>query len=138
LGVWPWFGGGVSWETVVDSQYARVLIETGVVGMAAFVFLFYRIMRTAREAHRWSRDWVAKGLSLGVSAAFVGLIVHGLATITFLIVRIMEPFWFLAALAVVARQVALADHERRVVEYRRANAPTSPQAQPTQAQPAQA
>lgn len=138
LGVWPWLGGGVSWETVVDSQYARVLIETGVLGMAAFAFLFYRILRTMREAHRWSRDWVAKGLSLGVSAAFVGLIVHGLGTITFLIVRIMEPFWFLVALAVVAREVALADYERRVLEYRRANAPTAPGAEPALAQPAHA
>ncbi|MFA6241035.1 MAG: hypothetical protein WC655_08905, partial [Candidatus Hydrogenedentales bacterium] len=38
LYVWPWFGGGVSWDRVLDSQYARVLIETGLFGFATFVF----------------------------------------------------------------------------------------------------
>lgn len=112
LSVWPWFGGGVSWENVLDSQYARVFIETGVVGFAAFLFLLYRVLRTTRESYRWSRDWVAKGLGLGISACTFGLIVHGLGTITFLIVRIMEPFWFLVALSVVARDVAIRDHAR--------------------------
>ena len=117
LGVWPWLGGGISWENVLDSQYARILIETGILGFTAFAFLLFQIMRTTRQAFRWSRDWMLKGLSLGMVATTVGLIVHGMGTISFLIVRIMEPFWFLLALCVVARHIALEEYGLRLREY---------------------
>lgn len=118
LRVWPWFGGGVTWGRVLDSQFALVLIETGVFGALTFGFLLYRTVKTTREAYRWSRDWVAKGLALGAFAFTVGMLVHALGTITFLIVRIMEPFWFLIALTVVAREVAIREHARRLHEQR--------------------
>lgn len=108
----PWFGGGVSWETVMDSQYARVILETGLFGLAAFLFLQYRLLRTAREAHRWSRDWLSRGLGLGMIAGIVGIIVHSLGTISFLIIRIMEPFWFLMALTAVVRSLAFEEARR--------------------------
>jgi hypothetical protein len=117
LGVWPYLGGGVSWDTVLDSQYARLLIETGFFGLFAFLFMLYRILRTARQTQRWSSDWVGQGLGLALMAISAGLIVHGFGTISFLIVRIMEPFWFLMALTVVARDVAIRDHAQRVAAY---------------------
>ncbi len=113
LKVWPWFGGGVSWETVYDSHYARVIIETGLLGFAAFLFMQYRILRTTHEAYRWSRNWLARGLALGAHTATIGLIVHAMGTISFLIIRIMEPFWFILALTVVVRAIAVEDHLRR-------------------------
>lgn len=114
LRVWPWFGGGISWDTVLDSQYARVIIETGLVGMAAFTLLLVRILQTTRETYLWTRDWVARGLGIGMTGATVGLIIHGMGTISFLIVRIMEPFWFLIALCAVCRELALNDYATRV------------------------
>ena len=114
LTVWPWFGGGISWDTVLDSHFARVLIETGLFGFAAFVFMLWRVLKTTHEAYRWSRYWVAKGLSLGMLATCVGLIAHSFGTISFLIVRIMEPFWFLIALTCVAREIAVLDHRARL------------------------
>ena len=120
LHVAPWFGGGVSWETVLDSQYARVIMETGLVGLCAFLFMQFRIMRTSRQALHWSRDWVGRGLALGTWAASVGLIVHSLGTISFLIVRIMEPFWFLLAMTVVVRSCAIKDSARYQAEQKRA------------------
>lgn len=106
----PWFGGGVSWETVLDSQYARVLIETGVIGFCAFLFLLYRILLTTHQAYMWSPDWVGKGLALGAFAATIGMIVHSLGTISFLIVRIMMPFWYVLGLTAVVRWRALLHH----------------------------
>lgn len=119
LHIAPWFGGGVAWETVLDSQYARVIMETGLFGLAAFLFLQYRLIRTGRETYRWSPDWVGRGLALGMAAATIGLITHSLGTISFLIVRIMEPYWFLMALTVTARLSALDYHSRRIQEQRR-------------------
>lgn len=106
LRAWPLLGGGIAWDTVLDSQYARVLMETGLIGFGAFVFLLYRLLRVCRETHRWSRDWLGRGLAVGMAAATVGIAVHSLGTITFLIVRVMEPYWFLMALTVVLRQRA--------------------------------
>lgn len=112
LRVWPWFGGGVAWDRVLDSQYARVLIETGIIGFIAFIFLQMRLLKTTREGFLWSSDWVARGVSLGAFVATLALIVHSLGTISFLIVRIMEPYWFLIALATVCRTIAIEDYIR--------------------------
>lgn len=120
LTIWPWFGGGISWDTVLDSQFARVMIETGLIGFAAFVFLLWRVLKTTNETLRWSRYWVAKGLALGMLATTAGLIAHSFGTISFLIIRIMEPFWFLMALTCVAREIALLDHSNRLKAYREA------------------
>lgn len=112
LRIWPWFGGGVSWDRVLDSQYARVLIETGIVGFVAFVFLQMRLLKTTREGYLWSTDWVARGVSLGAFVTTLALIVHSLGTISFLIVRIMEPYWFIVALANISRTIAIENYIR--------------------------
>jgi hypothetical protein len=107
------FGGGVSWESVLDSQYARVLLETGVVGFIAFFFLQIQVLRTTRQAYRWTEDWMARGIALGMFGATMALIVHSFGTISFLIVRIMEPYWFLIAVTVSIRNEALFIHGQR-------------------------
>ena len=114
------FGGGVSWESVLDSQYARVLLETGVIGFLAFVFLLFQMLRTTRQAYRWTDDWMARGVALGMFGATAALIVHSLGTISFLIVRIMEPYWFLMALAVSIRNEAIAKHLKLHLARKRA------------------
>lgn len=118
----PWFGGGVGWGMILDSQYARVIMETGLIGLCAFVFLQWRLFKTSREAFRWSRDWIGRGVALGVASATIGLIVHSLGTISFLIVRIMEPYWLLIALTVVVRSSAIEAYARQLRAQRRAQA----------------
>ena len=113
LRVWPWFGGGISWDNVLDSQYARVLIETGLFGIITFVFLLWQILKVTRETYHWSNDWFNRGMALGAFGTLIGLIVHGMGTISFLIVRIMEPFWFIIALTVVARSIAIEEYRQR-------------------------
>ncbi len=106
-------GAGVSWESVLDSQYARIILETGILGILAFGFMQFRILKTIRESYRWTDDWMGRGLGMGAFAVALALLVHGLGTISFLIVRIMEPYWFLMALIVVIRENALAKHWER-------------------------
>jgi hypothetical protein len=126
LSVWPWLGGGVEWGRILDSQYARVLIETGLLGFAAFMFLQWRLLLTTRQAYLWTDDWFARGLSMGAFTATVALVVHSMGTISFLIVRIMEPYWFLIALATVTRSIALEEYlARRAAE----KAQTTPEVQ---------
>lgn len=128
------FGGGVSWESVLDSQYARVLLETGVLGLLAFSFLLIQLLRTTRQAYRWTDDWMSRGIALGMFGATVALIVHSFGTISFLIVRIMEPYWFLIALTVSIRNEAIAVHRQRYLARKQAalsgKTPTEPAAEP--------
>ncbi len=48
-----------------------------------------------------SDDNYVKGLIMGVLAGFMSLLLHSIGSNTFIIVRIMEPFWFLMGLVVV-------------------------------------
>jgi len=119
LRVWPFFGGGVAWDRVLDSQYARVIIESGLVGFAAFVMLQLRILKGVRQSYLWAEDWVGRGLGIAVFAITFALIAHSMGTISFLIVRIMEPYWFLVALAMVVRHNAIEGFHRKKTEDER-------------------
>jgi O-antigen ligase len=107
----PVFGWGVTGWHFVDSQYFRTLSETGIVGFAAFVFLVYRIFAVAFHSRRKLSDGdpVFYGLSCGFIAGFVGLLVHAIGSNTFIIVRIMEPFWLCCALVYVLPEISRAD-----------------------------
>lgn len=110
----PLLGWGVTGYRFMDAQYARTLAETGIVGLAAFLALLVAILRAGLGAVRSLREPDERGLAVGFVAGAVGLMVHAIGANTFIIVRIMEPFWFLMALVVVSRQIALLDHEERL------------------------
>ncbi len=90
----PFIGYGVAGYTFVDAQFPRVLTETGLVGVVAFLYLLYSVFKLAFQRLRETEDPYYQGLIMGFLAGFVGLVVHSLGTNTFIIVRIMEPFWF--------------------------------------------
>jgi O-antigen ligase len=91
----PIFGYGVTGFAFMDAQYVRVLVETGLVGFVAFVWLLWRIFRTAWASHRHAIGTGFEGLTMGYLAGLVAMVTHGIGANTFIIVRIMEPFWFL-------------------------------------------
>src|SRR5919204_3383636 len=94
----PIFGWGVTGFSFMDAQYARALAETGLVGFAIFLWLMWAIWRHARAVHATRTDPDERGLVLGYLAGFVGLLVHGFGSNTFIIVRIMEPFWLMTGI----------------------------------------
>ncbi len=101
----PAFGYGVTGYRFLDSQYLRVLVETGLVGLLAFLWLQISLFRRARDILRTTRDPLYKGVALGFLVGFIALIVHSIGTNTFIIVRTMEPFWFLAAMVMMIPQL---------------------------------
>ncbi len=101
----PVFGYGVTGYHFIDSQYLRVLAETGLVGLLAFLWLQISLFRQARDVLRKTQDPLFKGVALGFLTGFIALVVHSIGTNTFVIVRIMEPFWFLAAMVVMIPQL---------------------------------
>ena len=95
----PLLGYGVTGFRFMDAQYPRMLVETGIIGVLTFAWLIYALfgvgLRTWRESQE---DDLLRGLSVGLIAGLVGLLVHAIGANTFIIVRIMEPFWFLTGI----------------------------------------
>lgn len=102
----PILGYGITGYTFIDGQYFRTLIETGLIGLSAFIYLLYSVFLTIFRIYRNSSDELIKGISLGLLAGFTGLLVHALSANTFIIIRIMEPFWLVMAMVVAGAGLA--------------------------------
>lgn len=101
----PLFGYGLTGVGIVDSQHALVLGEQGLLGVLTYLWVRWRLWTVGYRIFKTTGDRWLKGLTLGFLAAFIGLLVHSFAANVFIIVRVMEPFWFLAALIVVLPRV---------------------------------
>ena len=97
----PFLGWGVTGIGLGDVQYSLLLGEVGLIGFYIFFWMIYRIYRSSKDVYlKYDEGWI-KGLSLGMILALAALLAQGLGVNTFIIVRIMEPFWFLTALLMV-------------------------------------
>ncbi|HEV8539753.1 MAG TPA: O-antigen ligase family protein [Nitrospiraceae bacterium] len=96
----PIWGMGVTGGPFMDATYPRVLIETGLLGIVAFVALLWMVFRTSMTGYLHTTDPYVRGMTLGFLFGFLGLLIHAIGSNTFIIVRIMEPFWLYAALVV--------------------------------------
>ena len=97
----PLLGYGLSGLFLTDTQYPFVLGESGIIGLTAFIWLMIAILRNTVQSYKVvQNDW-QRGLTLGFLAGFIGLLVHAFSADTFIIVRIMEPFWFITAIIMV-------------------------------------
>jgi O-antigen ligase len=118
----PLLGHGVTGYGFVDAQFPRVLVETGVLGFSAFCYLLFSIFKVSLNNLKRLKTPYFQGLGIGFFAASVGLVVHALGANTFIIVRIMEPFWFFAGIIVVmpAMERQQAEQAQEVVLRRKA------------------
>ncbi|MFC1868347.1 O-antigen ligase family protein [Thermodesulfobacteriota bacterium] len=101
----PFLGYGVTGYRFVDAQYFRVMTETGFIGLISLFFLIATVFKRAHNTFKKSIDIFEKGLSMGFLAGFVGLLFHAVGANTFIIVRIMEPFWFMTAMVVLVPEL---------------------------------
>jgi O-antigen ligase len=103
----PLIGYGVTGYSFIDAQYPRVLAETGLLGMFFFIALLAAIYRNAiQPQRRYADDPFFLGVSTGFLAGFFAMLTHAFGANTFIIVRIMEPFWFLTAIVIMIPQIA--------------------------------
>ena len=103
----PLLGYGITGYSFVDAQYPRVLAETGLLGFFLFLALMHAIYRNARQTrHLYTEDPFYLGITTGYLAGFFAMLTHGIGANTFIIVRIMEPFWFLTAIIIMIPQIA--------------------------------
>jgi len=98
-------GGGA----ISDVQYTRILREVGIVGFLAFLWIIVRLFKVGViSLNSLQTGDFAKGISLGFIAGLTGLLTMGVGSEVFIIIRIMEPFWFLAAMVVSLPELELA------------------------------
>ena len=94
----PILGRGISGSGFIDGQYIRTLPELGIIGLFALLWLLFSILKHSFIIFRQMDDELYRGLALGFMAGFIGLAIHALTANTFIIIRIMEPFWFIAGI----------------------------------------
>lgn len=96
----PLFGFGVTGTGFLDSQYIITLSETGVIGLVLFLWLMWRVWKSALNTFKKVKDPLFKGLTMGYMVGFAGLLTHAIGANSFIIIRIAEPFWFFTAIIV--------------------------------------
>ncbi|CAB5147759.1 hypothetical protein D3OALGB2SA_4613 [Olavius algarvensis associated proteobacterium Delta 3] len=114
LGGWthhPILGHGVSGFAFMDAQFPRVLVETGILGLIAFFYILYSIFRLAFINLQRVSDPFNRGLIKGFLAGYVGLLFHAIGANTFIIVRIMEPFWFVVGMLAILPELEAAENQ---------------------------
>jgi hypothetical protein len=68
-----------------------------VIGFAAFAWLIGTLVTGVARVYRNADSPPLRGLAGGFLAAVMGVLVHGIGANSFIIIRIMEPFWLIAA-----------------------------------------
>jgi O-antigen ligase len=96
----PVFGFGITGWRFLDAQYMRVLVETGFIGLAFFLYLLYSILKETWKVYKNAKIPFFKYFALGFFIATISMITHSIGANTFIIIRIMEPFWLVCGLVI--------------------------------------
>lgn len=96
----PVLGYGVTGYKFLDAQYFKILIDTGLVGLITFIMLLIALIRQGFHSYHNTVDPLYRGLSVGFIGGTFAMMTHAIGANTFIIVRIMEPYWFFAAMVI--------------------------------------
>jgi hypothetical protein len=98
-------GSGVTGLGFIEGQFFLVLGEGGIIGVIAFYWLMFRIIAGSLRIYRSATEVIPQSLSIAAMGGLIGLLFQSFTTNTFIIVRIMEPFWFLVALVMISPDI---------------------------------
>lgn len=99
----PIFGFGITGVGLVDAQIPLIIGEVGLVGLLLFLLLIITVIIDSYYIFKFTDDPLYKSISLCVISSTFALLAHSIGANTFIIIRIMEPFWFLCGLTTVIR-----------------------------------
>ena len=92
------FGNGIAGIRFTEGQFFLMLAELGVVGTIVFYWLMVKIVRHSYRVYKSTSQPLHQSLCLALISCMVALHIQSFTTNTFIIVRVMEPFWFLTGL----------------------------------------
>ncbi|MDA0746139.1 MAG: O-antigen ligase family protein [bacterium] len=109
----PLLGYGITGWRFIDAQYLRVLLETGLIGLSVFLLLLWNLLKNAQKIYKEAEDPFFKGVAMGFLVGTIGLMAHATMANTFIIVRIMEPYWLLAAIVMATPTLEALDKQEK-------------------------
>jgi uncharacterized membrane protein len=81
-----------------DCQHVRELLETGMLGYTAFMYMNISIFLFLLKVYRRTGKTILKALSVGFMGGIVGMMFHGVTMSNYYTIFNMEVFWFLLAI----------------------------------------
>ncbi|HOX23450.1 MAG TPA: O-antigen ligase family protein [Elusimicrobiales bacterium] len=108
----PFLGHGATGIGFEDTQYGLILGEFGLVGLAVFFWMIGKIFQQSLHLYHVGRQPWIRGVGLGVILVLAGLLLQSFTSNTFIIVRIMQPFWFLVGLMCRLHTLSMKTDER--------------------------
>lgn len=97
---YPFFGQGCGSKRLgyADNQYVREALETGLIGLVAFLYMNASIFLFMLKYHFATRQLFTKALTLGFMGGHAGILVHAITMSNFYTIFNMEVFWFVASI----------------------------------------
>jgi O-antigen ligase len=89
-------------------------MDTGLVGFIVFVMMLAALIRQGVHTFNSVTDKFYKGLSMGFVAGTIAMMTHAIGSNTFIIVRIMEPYWFFAAIVILLPTLEAEERQKEV------------------------
>jgi len=108
----PLLGHGATGIGFEDTQYGLLLGEFGLIGLVVFFWMNFKIFELGMRLYGVGDEPWVRGVGLGTSLVVGGLLLQSFTSNTFIIVRIMQPFWFLVALTCRLHALSVRGHER--------------------------
>jgi len=93
----PVFGNGPgSAPLKIDNEYLLRLIESGILGLAAFLYLVFACGYYLVVCIKRLRGSESEAFAYGMLAAYIAVLVQGMVSAAWSTIRTMEPFWIMA------------------------------------------
>jgi len=81
----------------MDNYFLKTAVETGLLGLSAFVVLIYQLIVNCIRTIRITFDKPSKELEIGILAGLIGVICHNFVENIFEVPMMTSCFWLLAA-----------------------------------------
>lgn len=81
----------------MDNYYLKMAVETGIVGLIAFVSLMYQIIINGARTIRITKDKMSRELEIGIISGLFGVIIHNFVENVFEVPMMSSCFWLLVA-----------------------------------------
>lgn len=81
----------------MDNYYLKTAVESGLLGLSAFVMLMYQVVICSIRTVRITVDPKIKELEIGILSGLVGIICHNFVENIFEVPMMMSCFWLMAA-----------------------------------------